>query len=147
MAGRRWPPPLLSAPQRFPLVLLSHGTGGGGAVPGLARGASRRTRLHRRLPCITLGTCSGTVVRRVWWRCGVAHWISASFLLSCSQHPTFGERIDDSRIGAAGFSSGGYTVTSLAGGIYQPLLMGAYCLSPQAGPDCALDRRGRFFAD
>jgi len=33
---------------------------------------------------------------------------------------TFGTRIDGSRIGAAGFSLGGYTMIEIAGGITDP---------------------------
>lgn len=52
--------------------------------------------------------------------------------------PTWGPRVDPARIGAAGFSSGGYTALALAGARYAPIQMGEYCSSPQAGPDCWL---------
>lgn len=53
-------------------------------------------------------------------------------------HPQWGPRIDASRIGAAGFSSGGYTALALAGARYAPVQMGSYCRGPDAGPDCLL---------
>ena len=46
--------------------------------------------------------------------------------------------IDENRIGAAGFSSGGYTVLALTGAIYDPELMSAYCASQERGKDCEL---------
>jgi predicted dienelactone hydrolase len=41
--------------------------------------------------------------------------------------PKFGEHIDSQRIGAAGHSSGGETVITLAGGIFDPVNMRKYC--------------------
>lgn len=62
-----------------------------------------------------------------------------SFLLDrLLTDPVWAARIDPGRIGAAGHSSGGYTVLALAGARYSPLDMGAYCQSPQRGRDCAL---------
>jgi predicted dienelactone hydrolase len=46
--------------------------------------------------------------------------------------------IDKNRIGAAGFSSGGYTVLALGGAIYNLELMNKYCSSEGHGPDCEL---------
>ncbi len=47
-------------------------------------------------------------------------------------------RIDSSRIGAVGFSSGGYTVLALGGAIYDSELITQYCNSDDHGPDCDL---------
>ena len=49
-----------------------------------------------------------------------------------------GQQIDAMRIGAAGFSSGGYTAIALAGAIFEPKLMETYCAGADHGPDCAL---------
>jgi predicted dienelactone hydrolase len=49
---------------------------------------------------------------------------------------TFGSRIDAKRIGAAGFSLGGYTMIEIAGGITQPSLYRDFCKSPNADGIC-----------
>lgn len=49
---------------------------------------------------------------------------------------TFGSRIDPARIGAAGFSLGGYTVIAAAGGISNPDQLQAFCRSPAADASC-----------
>jgi predicted dienelactone hydrolase len=48
----------------------------------------------------------------------------------------FRDHIDASRIGAAGFSLGGYTVVALGGGIYDPKQMTAFCQSKQRDFTC-----------
>jgi predicted dienelactone hydrolase len=50
--------------------------------------------------------------------------------------PVFGASIDRERIGAAGFSLGGYTVISLAGGVFSPQEFAAFCRSPQRDFTC-----------
>ena len=52
--------------------------------------------------------------------------------------PTFGPRVDRARIGAAGHSSGAYTVLALAGLRLQPSAYLTYCSARQPGPDCKL---------
>jgi predicted dienelactone hydrolase len=48
----------------------------------------------------------------------------------------FGSRIDPKRIGAAGFSLGGYTMIEIAGGITVPGDFTAFCKSPNADDLC-----------
>jgi predicted dienelactone hydrolase len=50
--------------------------------------------------------------------------------------PKFGPRIDQGRIGAAGFSLGGFTVIELAGGIGTVDAYRAFCKSPRADAMC-----------
>jgi predicted dienelactone hydrolase len=50
--------------------------------------------------------------------------------------PFFGPRIDHDRIGAAGFSLGGYTVISVAGGQFSPAQFASFCRSPQRDFTC-----------
>jgi predicted dienelactone hydrolase len=50
--------------------------------------------------------------------------------------PFFGGRIDRDRIGAAGFSLGGYTVISIAGGRFSPREFDSFCRSPQRDFTC-----------
>jgi predicted dienelactone hydrolase len=120
-----------------PLVIISHGTSGhnsdhfwladalvdnGFAVAALNH--PHDTRMDR--------SVAGLI--RVWDRP-----VDISFLLShLLEDPQWSKSIDASRIGAAGYSSGGYTVIALAGGIYDPKLMAEYCDSDQKGPECDL---------
>jgi predicted dienelactone hydrolase len=50
--------------------------------------------------------------------------------------PVFGAVIDRSRIGAAGFSLGGYTVVALAGGRFNPTERARFCASSQRDFTC-----------
>jgi predicted dienelactone hydrolase len=50
--------------------------------------------------------------------------------------PVFGKRIDRNRIGAAGFSLGGYTVIAIAGGIFSQEAFDAFCNSPKRDFTC-----------
>jgi predicted dienelactone hydrolase len=49
---------------------------------------------------------------------------------------TFGDRIDPKRVGAAGFSLGGYTMIELAGGTTDPAAFAEFCKSPQSDGIC-----------
>lgn len=51
--------------------------------------------------------------------------------------PTFGSLVDESRVGAAGFSMGGYTVLILAGAQPNFQLVDSYCAKPSALEFCA----------
>ena len=109
--GARW----ADGPERFPLVLLSHGTGGaalqlGWLATALARqgwaGAAVNHHGNNALePYLVQGFA------RVWER---ALDLTA-VLNQLLTHPTCGPRLDGDRVGAAGFSLGGYTVLALAG--------------------------------
>lgn len=50
--------------------------------------------------------------------------------------PTLGSHIDNERIGAAGFSLGGYTMIEIAGGITDPAAFKEFCASPRADGIC-----------
>jgi len=50
--------------------------------------------------------------------------------------PTFIARIDAARIGAAGFSLGGYTMMAIAGGLTLPAHFREFCASPDADGAC-----------
>jgi predicted dienelactone hydrolase len=114
-AGRD--PDLASAPDRFPLILLSHGTGG---------------------LSLQIGWLAETLASRGYIAAAVNHhgnnglepYLAQGFLHYWERprdltvvldqllaDPVFGPRIDPNCVGAAGFSLGGYTVIALAGGI------------------------------
>lgn len=103
------------AGKKYPLVMISHGTGGGR---------------------LTLEWLADVLVHHGFIVAAVDHWGNTfdnkiaidfvtpwerpqdiSFVLSgLLNDPVFGPAIDRTRIGAAGFSIGGYTVIELAGG-------------------------------
>ena len=99
----------------FPLVLLSHGTGGSGmqlawlgtalARAGFIAAAVDHPGNNANAPL----TSEGFVL---WWERATDLSEVLDALLA---DPEFGPHIDKDRIGAAGFSLGGYTVLELAG--------------------------------
>ena len=128
---------------RRPLILLSHGD----------RGTSTNLAwLAERL------AAHGYLVA------GVDHWLNTtrnnepeetlrmwnrpadiSFVLDqLLADPIWGKRIDSDRIGVAGHSSGGYTAFALAGAIFEPEAIAAYCQMASAGPDCGLVKDADF---
>lgn len=127
---------LPAQPAKFPLILLSHGTGG---------------------TAISIGWFAATLARRGYIVAGVNHpgnnaaetytvegfsewWERARDLSvvldNLLKDPTFGPRIDERRIGAAGFSLGGYTMIEIAGGITDPKMFMDFCASPKADAIC-----------
>jgi len=103
--------PMAASPGKFPLILLSHGTGGTAPIGGVVRNRARRARLYRRrrepsraTTAIEPHTVQGF---SLWWL--RANDLSA-VLNDILTDPKIGPRIDHARIGAAGFSLGGYTM-------------------------------------
>jgi predicted dienelactone hydrolase len=122
--------------QRFPLIVLSHGTGGtAGTLAWLgtelaAHGYVAAAVNHPGNTGVEAYTTQGFVL---WWE--RAHDLSA-VIDNLLADPTFGKRIDPKRIGAAGFSLGGYTMIEIAGGITDPALFRDFCKSPRADGIC-----------
>ena len=122
-----------AASGRFPLVLLSHGTGGSAAMLGwLAQSLAQHGYIvaavnHPGNNALEPYTIDGFLL---WWE--RARDVSAviDFLLTDRD---FSRRIDPSRIGAAGFSLGGYTVLVLAGARTDPQLLRTYCRGRAVG--------------
>lgn len=119
--------PIAPAPKSFPLILISHGTGGqarqlawladalaahGFIVAGPNHPGNNATEDY---------TPQGFAL---WWE--RARDIS-TMLTGLLADTTFGPRIDSSRIGAAGFSLGGYTMIELAGGTTDMTAFRKYC--------------------
>lgn len=127
---------------RHPLVLLSHGDKGGKsnqswlaevlAANGYVVAAVDHWQNTRHD-----ATPEGTL--RVWERPQDLSFVLSALLADAAWAP----RIDATRVGAAGHSSGGYTALALVGARYRPLQMGAYCAGTAAGPDCTLARGAR----
>ncbi len=124
---------------RYPLILLSHGTGGAGQhLMWLA------TRLAEQGYIVAAvnhhgNTSAGETYRpegfMLWWERTRDLSVLLDHLLEDS---TFGDRIDGLRIGAAGFSLGGYTVISLAGGLTSMEAFRSFCESRDRDATCEL---------
>lgn len=128
--------PIAKSPARFPLVVLSHGTGGSAIMMawlGTALAANG---------CIAAAVnhpgnngADGYTVQgfSTWWERAKDLSVVIDAVLADS---VFGSRIDPKRIGAAGFSLGGYTMIEIAGGITVPGDFTAFCKSPNADDIC-----------
>lgn len=108
---------LAPAPARFPLILLSHGTGGSAMMMAwlgtqlAAHGYIAIAVNHPGNNALEPYTVQGFTLG--WERAVDMSRVLDGMLAD----PEFGPRIDAHRIGAAGFSFGGFTVIELAGGI------------------------------
>ncbi len=127
---------LASAPAKFPLIVLSHGTGGtAGNLAWLgtalaAHGFVAAAVNHPGNNAIDGYTVPGF---RLWWLRALDLSAVIDGMLA---DPTFGPRIDPKRIGAAGHSLGGYTMIEIAGGITSIEHLRAFCNSPKADKMC-----------
>ena len=123
--------------QKYPLVLLSHGTGGS-AVQMMWLGhylASRgyiaaAVNHHGNTAAERQPAAQGFML--FWERARDLSAVLDRLLVD----PLFGPRIDREHIGAAGFSLGGYTVISIAGGRFSPAQFEAFCRSRQRDFTC-----------
>jgi predicted dienelactone hydrolase len=125
-----------SSPAKFPLIMLSHGTGGSalqmvwlGSVLA-AHGYVAAAVNHPGNNAVEAYTAQGF---SVWWERARDLSTVIDSLLADSN---FGSRIDPNRIGAAGFSLGGYTMIEIAGGITEPAAFTEFCKSPRADGIC-----------
>lgn len=128
---------LSSTQQRYPLVLLSHGTGGAalqmmwlGSYLAAHGYIAVAVDHHGNSAAEDRYTPQGFVL--VWERTKDLSVVIDHLLAD----PQFGKRIDRQRIGAAGFSLGGYTVVSLAGGITDLRAYEMFCSSPERDATC-----------
>jgi predicted dienelactone hydrolase len=127
---------LAPSADKFPLIVLSHGTGGiAGNLAWLgtalaAHGYIAAAVNHPGNNAIDGYTAAGF---RLWWlRAGDLSAVIDGMLAD----PIFGPRIDRQRIGAAGHSLGGYTVVALAGGVTSTEHFNKFCASPKADTIC-----------
>lgn len=129
--------PLPASPRRFPLVLLSHGTGGSAVSLGwLAHALAARGYVvaavnhHGNTGAEPSYRPQGFVL---WWERAA----DLSLVLDrVAGHPLLGARIDPARIGAAGFSLGGYTALLLAGARTDRPRWQAFCAGRPDDPAC-----------
>ena len=132
-----WLPKAEADVVKFPLVILSHGSGGEYSnhtwlIDSLVENGFIVAALNHPLNTTRDNTDEGVI--SVWHRPRDITLL-LDYLLKDSK---WVDVIDENRIGAAGFSSGGYTVLALAGAIYDPELMSSYCTSQERSKDCEL---------
>jgi predicted dienelactone hydrolase len=123
--------------QKYPLVLLSHGTGSSAeqliwlgyhlASRGYIAAAVNH---HGNTTAENKLFAQGAAL--VWERPKDLSVVLDKLLAD----PMFGKRIDADRVGAAGFSLGGYTVIAMGGGKFSPDTFAAWCKSEQHDLTC-----------
>ncbi len=118
---------LAPAFEKFPLIALSHGTGGSAMQMAwlgtylAARGYVVVAVNHPGNNAVTGYTTQGFI--EGWERAKDISTVIGDMLAD----PRFGSKIDPDRIGAAGFSYGGYTMVELAGGTTDVNRLLAWC--------------------
>lgn len=127
---------LASSPSKFPLIVISHGTGGSAmsmawfgielARHGFVAAAVNHPGNNATEPYTALGFST-------WWERARDLSVVIDSMLS---DPKFSNRLDSQRIGAAGFSLGGYTMIEIAGGITEPDAFKKFCASSSADGIC-----------
>jgi predicted dienelactone hydrolase len=140
------------ASEKYPLVLLSHGTGGS-AVQMMWLGHYLASRGYVVAAVNHHGNTGAEQQRTA--QGFLLYWERAKDLTAVLDRlladPFFGAHVDRNRIGAAGFSLGGYTVISVAGGVFSPKEFEAFCRSPRrdftCGPQPEFPDAPRLFAE
>ena len=128
--------PLAVREARFPLVVISHGTGGSAlsmawlgealAAHGYIAAAVNHPGNNATEPYTVEGFS-------IWWERARDLGETISGMLADAE---FGDRIDPARIGSAGFSLGGYAMIAIAGGTTDVQGFVRFCDSPNAGKTC-----------
>lgn len=125
----------LEPPPKRPLIVLSHGTGG--SAPLLAWLAEPLVRAGFIVAAITHHGNNPAELKAegfaLWWERATDVSRTLDYLLSDDR---FRARIDPSRIGAAGFSLGGYTVLEVAGAKTSLAAFTAFCESAARDATC-----------
>jgi predicted dienelactone hydrolase len=127
---------LVGMPTHFPCPLLSHGTGGSELQLGwlgtalAAQGYIVASVNHHGNTSVEPYTVQGFCL---WWERAQDLRAVLDHLLADAR---FGARIDSTRIGAAGFSLGGYTVIAVAGGLTDLQAFAAFCSGPERDTTC-----------
>lgn len=137
LAGKAAPDAALApSPAKLPLILLSHGTGGSAmSIAWLGTALAAHGYIvaavnHPGNNGLEAYTARGF---STWWERARDLSSVVDGMLADS---TFGGHIDSKRIGAAGFSLGGYTMIEIAGGMTSPSTYFDFCKSPKADGMC-----------
>lgn len=137
MGSGAWHASLRAAPKRWPVVLLSHGSGADASnLTWLAEDLASHGYLVAAMdhPGDRFGDTSVEGRFAAWRRARDVTFVLDRLL----EDATFGSRIDRDRVAAAGHSSGAYTALALAGLRLEPSAYLKYCSQRQPGPDCKL---------
>src|SRR5271156_2757628 len=136
LGGAAQDAPLAARAARFPLVVISHGTGGSAlsmawlgealAAHGYIAAAVNHPGNNAAGPYTAKGFS-------IWWERAPDLSETISAMLADTK---FGNQIDPERIGSAGFSLGGYSMIAIAGGIPDVQGFIRFCDSPNAGATC-----------
>jgi predicted dienelactone hydrolase len=123
------------APGRYPLVVLSHGTGGSNLdLSWLAEWLAARGSIVAAVTHHGNSIAADDLAPQgffLWWE----RASDLSLIIDALQRdPDFGSRIDFDRVGAAGFSLGGHTVVLLAGARVGLAAYRAWCETEDAVP-------------
>ncbi len=118
---------------RHPLVVVSHGSGGSAfghadTAMALARRGYVVAAAHHRGNAFDDDRDAGT--ERMWRNRPAQLSAALDHVLA---EPDLADRLDRERVGALGFSAGGYTVLVAAGGQAELGLIAAHCRTPPAG--------------
>lgn len=136
---------LASAPEKLPLVVLSHGTGG--AAPQLSWLAEHLAANGYLVAAVNHHGNTAAEASylpqgfALWWERAKDLSVLIDKLLADSR---FGPRIDASRIGVAGFSLGGYAALTVAGARTDRGQWQRYCAEAAADPGCSLPPESPF---
>ncbi|MGF6746936.1 putative dienelactone hydrolase [Paraburkholderia sp. MM5482-R1] len=129
--------PLSAAQPKYPLLLLSHGTGGSAdSLDWLAASLAAQGYIvagvnHPGNNALEPRTRDGFIL---WWERATD---LSEVLDGVLADPRFGPRVDTTRIGALGFSLGGYTVLEVAGARTDRAALERFCTSPEADAICS----------
>ncbi|HEY8561737.1 MAG TPA: hypothetical protein VIL74_15280 [Pyrinomonadaceae bacterium] len=126
-----------AARERFPLIVISHGTGGSALqMMWLGQYLAARGFIAAAIDHHGNSAAEGKYRAQgfvLWWERARDLRVAIDDLLADAE---FGGRIDAGKIGAAGFSLGGATVTATAGGIFDLRGFEKFCASSERDATC-----------
>ena len=129
--------PLAGSGRRYPLIVLSHGTGGS-AIQMMWLGHFLASHGYV-VAALNHHGNTGSEPRLapqgflLYWERASDVRVAIDRLL---EDPMFGVAIDTSRVGAAGFSLGGYTMLAIGGARFNPTEYATFCGSSQRDFTC-----------
>jgi len=125
-----------TTPAKFPLIVISHGTGGSGlSMAWLGEALAKQGYIAAAVNHPGNNASESYTVEgfSLWWERARDLSEVITGMLTDSE---FGSHIDPKRIGTAGFSLGGYTMIEIAGGITDAQGFVHYCDTNHADSRC-----------